>query len=374
MGRPAEGWKVHWKRGWAYCHFTWDHHEHRIALRTRDKREAQEAAAREYAEVVSGRRRPLRRRPGKLLDLADLMDAWIESKRPSIDVSFIKTLDGYARRFIDYFESLDRITEATGANYGLARLGQVLRTSVLRERAYLNEFLRWCVQQGALVAAPYIPPLPPKAQGVRSGKQRAKSVHITPDEAKAILALVPEESKTIDGRKWPKRARFAFMWETALRPETLSRLSVPENWRPGMKHLELTNDDDKARFGREVDLSAEALRILVAVAPAVGAVFGRHNYSKALKVAAAEVLGPVRGKLFAPYDFRHGRAKALLDAGAPIRGVSYVLGHKRVSTTDKYLAPERSAGQQALATDRTSKRKINVPTKTRGKRHAAKEG
>jgi integrase len=373
MGRQAEGWTVHWKRGWAYAHFTWDHYYHRIALKTRDKREAQAAAARAYAEVVSGARRPIRKRPGQLLDLADLMDAWIESKRPSLDVDTVPTLEGYARRFVDTFESLDRITEATTANFGIARLGQALRTTVLRELSYLREFLRWCKQQGALVETPYVPPLPPKAQGTRTGKQRAKFVHISPAEAKAILSLLPEESKKIGGRTWPLRARFAFMWETALRPGTLSRLRVPDNWRPGMRHLELTNEDDKARFGREVDITDAAVRILAKVAPEAGLVFGKHNYSKAIKRAAVEVIGPVRGKSFAPYDFRHGRAKALLDAGAPIRGVSYGLGHKRVSTTDKYLAPERSAGASAVRVANQN-HTILSPAKRRKRRHADNSG
>lgn len=373
MGRPAEGWKVKWKRGWAYVHFTWDHYPYRIALGTRDQREAQKAAARTYAEVVSGRRRAVRRKPGQLHDLADLMDLWIESKRPSLDPESVEMIEGYARRFIDTFESLDAITEAASANYGLARLGQALRTTVLRELAYLRQFLAWAKQQGALSETPHVPSLPPKAQGTRTGPHRAKSVHISPKEAAQIISLLPEESKTIGGRKWPLRARFAFMWETALRPETLSRLRVPDNWRPGMRHVELDNEDDKARFGREVDITDEAVRILESVAPAAGLIFGRHNYAKAIKRAAKAVLGPIRGKSFAPYDFRHGRAKALLDAGAPIRGVSYVLGHKRVSTTDKYLAPERSAGAEALKAAR-SKRTKNAPDRQRRKRDAGKPG
>jgi integrase len=140
------------------------------------------------------------------------------------------------------------------------------------------------------------------------------------------------------------------MWETALRPETISRLRVPENWRPGMHHLEIQNEDDKARFGREVDLTDEAVSILVSATPEAGPVFGHHVFYKALKRAATQVLGPERGKRFAPYDFRHGRAKELLDAGALIRGVGWVLGHKRASTTDKYLAPDRSAGRDAIMT------------------------
>lgn len=366
MGRPAEGWKVRWKRGWAYCCFTWAGHEYRIALRTRDKREAQEAAARAYAEVVSGQRRPLRLQPGRLLDLADLMAAWIESKRPALDPTTVPTLEIYARRFVDYFGSLDRITEASAQNYGLSRLGQALRTTVLRELAYLRQFLAWSKVQGALLDVPHVPSLPPKAAGTRTGTQRAKFVHISPAEAHAILAELPEESKAIAGRRWPVRARFAFAWETGLRPETLSRLRVPDNWRPGMTHLELADEDDKARFGREVDLTPEAVRILRRVAPEAGEIFGRHNYAKAIKRAAIAVLGPVRGKDFAPYDFRHGRAKSLLDAGAPLRGVSYVLGHLRPTTTDKYLAPERSAGKLALqAVTKKNSRTIHGPARGR---------
>lgn len=368
MGRPSKGLQVRTKRGWAYACFTWDGFEHRIALRTKDKRAAKEAAARAYAQVVSGERRAVRRKPGQLLDLADLLDLWIESKVPSLDVRTVPTIEAYACRYVDTFESLDKITEASTLNFGLARLGQVLRTTVLRELAYLREFLRWCKVHGAISVIPNVPALPRKAQGKRAGKQRAKAVHISEGEAKAILALLPEESKTIEGRKWPLRPRFAFMWETALRPETLSRLRVPDNWRPGSKHLELTNEDDKARFGRDVDLSDEAARILARIAPERGLIFGSHVYYKVLKRAAAAVLGPVKGKSFAPYDFRHGRAMSLLDAGAPIRGVSYVLGHKRVSTTDKYLAPERSAGREALAVSGA----FSDPPKRRRRRDAKK--
>lgn len=371
MGRHAEGWHVRWKRGWAYCCFTWERDEYRIALRTQDKRKAQAEAARAYAEVVSGRRRPVKRIPGQLHDLEQLMELWIESKRPTLDERSVPMLEGYCRRFLDFFESLERITDASGADYITARLGQVLRTTVLRERSYLLEFLRWCKIRRVIAHVPDIARLPPKAQGKRSGPQRAKSVHITEDEAAQIISKLPEQSKTIAGRKWPLRLRFEFMWETALRPETISRLATPGNWRPGQKHLELENEDDKARYGREVDLTPRAVAILIAAAPEKGVIFGRHSYYKAIKRAAKEVLGHVRGAKFAPYDFRHGRAHHLLDAGAPIRGVSYVLGHKKVSTTDKYLAPDRNVGRRAIESvsrsnpDHSRTRK-DVPSENQG--------
>lgn len=373
MGRSAKGPTVRWKRGWAYSCFTWAGHPYRIALLTRDERAAQEASSREYAKIVTGEVRPVRRQPGKLHDLADLFDLWIESKRPSLDVTTVPTLDGYARRFIDFFGTLGGIDKASSSTYGLARLGQALRTTVLRELAYLRQFLDWCVLHGALSVAPVVPKLPPKARGIRTGKQRAKAVHISPEQAAEILSLLPLESKTIDGRKWPVRDRFAFTWQTMLRPESIARIRTPEHWRPGSDQLELEDEDDKARWGRILDLSPEAVRILTRVAPKDGVVFGHHNFSKVLKRVACAVLGPRLGKMFAPYDFRHGGAKDALDAGAAIRGVAYNLGHKRVSTTDKYLAPDRAAGKEALRM-RVKRRQIKGPKGDRRRRDGKKSG
>lgn len=349
MGRSSEGVTVRWKRGWAYACFTWAKQEHRIALRTRDKRAADEAAAREYAKVVTGEVRPVKRQAGKLHNLADLFDLWLESKRTTVHPRFFKTLEGYVGGFLHFFTSLGDIDKASSSTYGLARLGQALRKTVLRELSYLRQFLAWCVLHGVLERAPEVPALPAKAKGVRTGKQRARPVFVSPSQAAEILALLPEESKTIAGRKWPVRARFAFTWETLLRPETISRLRVPENWRPGSTCLELDDEDDKIRWGRTIDLSPAAVRLLASVAPKAGVIFGHHIFYKALKRAAAVVLGPRLGAMFAPYDFRHGGAKDTLDSGGPIRGLSYNLGHKRVSTTDKYTAPDREAGAAALA-------------------------
>lgn len=350
MGRPAEGMRVAWKRGWAYARFCWQGVDHRVALGTRDPREAATSAARAYSDVVSGRISPTARRPGQLLALDDLIAEWIEWKRPSLDVETAKTLDVYGRKYLGYFRTLDRITEANAASYGMMRLGQAMRTTVLRELAYLRQFVAWCKQQGSLAAVPLVPTLPPKARGKRTGTQRAKPVDVTPDQARAIIAELPEHSKKIDGRKWPIRARYVFAWETSLRPATVDRISVPEHWRPGLTSLELDAEDDKARFGRTLDLTPGAVAALTACATEDGGrVFGAHSFAKALKRAATAILGKRDGAMFADYDFRHARARSWLDDGAPLRGVSYLLGHKRPSTTDRYLAPDRRAGAAALA-------------------------
>lgn len=349
MGRKAkDGFRIISKRGWLYCRFTWQGVDIRIALDTKDEHEAATSAARAYSDVVSGRVSVSPQKPGQLRDLGELWDEWVEWKRASIDPETAATLGYYGDRFVHHFRSLDRITKVGGANYAMTRLGQVLRTTVLRELCFLRQFLAWCESTGALAAAPVIPPLPPKSAGKRAGKQRAKPVLVTEREAKEIISLLPVDSKRIGARTWPIRDRFALAWETAFRPETISRLSVPENWRPGSREIVLTDEDDKSRYGRALDLTPAAMKILRSVAPTSGPIFGDHCFSKAIKRAAALVLDPTRAKQFAPYDFRHTRAKTMLDAGASLRGVAYVLGHKRPSTTDKYLAPDRKAGREAM--------------------------
>ena len=345
--QPKSGFSVYPKRGWFYVYFTWRGEEHRYALRTRDRREAEEAAARRHAAVVNGVLRPRQR---VFADLAQLLGEWIESKRTSVDPDSIGMLETYARRYVFVFGELGAITEATATDFGRRRLGQAMRKTVLRELSYLREFLAWCRLHGYLVSVPVVPGLPKKARGTRTGTHRQHAVVVTEEEAAAIIALLPETSKTIDGRRWPIRARFAFMWETALRPETIARLSTPGSWRPGMSHITLEDEDDKARFGRELDVTPEAIAILEAVSPETGLVFGRHEFSKRIKRAALTVLGEARGRDFAPYDFRHARARERLDAGATIRGVGYMLGHKKASTTDIYTAPDRRAGRDAIRT------------------------
>lgn len=352
MGRRAEGWKVDWRAGWAHVHFTWQGKLYREALGTRDAEEAAKAAARAYAETVSGRRRSVAARPSKRLELGELIVEWIEAQHGSLAPKTCKTLETYGRHWIAFFESFDHITEARAGDYGRNRLRLVIRRTVLKELSFLRMFLEWCVEQRALAVAPVVPKIKKRAPGTRSGRQRAVPVKITQGEAEQIIALLPVESKRIKGRTWPLRARFAFTWETALRPATIAVLSVPKHWSHGAEELILADADDKARYGRHVDLTPAAKRALTEayelLPEGTGILFGPSQFYVTLKAAATVVLGPDKGKDFAPYDFRHGRARHILSTGGSLRGAAYVLGHKHLSTTDKYLDGNRDEGREAL--------------------------
>jgi integrase len=353
MGGRAQGYRITWKRGWAYARFTHSKTDYRIALGTKDPEEARERAEREYGAVLSGQRKPLTSagRVGRtLLAMPDLLAEWIASQEGVLDPETCATLTTYAKHYIAFFGTLDRVVaKGATADYWRARLRVVLRRTVLKELSYLRGFLTWCVEHGALEEAPLVPVPSKKATGKRSGKQRATPVEIDAAQAAAIIALLPEHSKKIGGRKWPIRGRFKVAWETGLRPETLDLLAVPGNFSKGGATITLDDHEDKARFGRTIPLTEVARATLDAVAPDAGLIFGAHRFDKALKKAATRVLGPELGKKFAAYDFRHGRVTHLLDGGAPLTGAAFLVGHKRLTTTDHYSKPSRRAADRALA-------------------------
>jgi integrase len=124
-------------------------------------------------------------------------------------------------------------------------------------------------------------------------------------------------------------------------------LSVPENYVRGSSLLVITEAIDKARFGREVPLTPRAREALDAVAPRAGVIFGRHDYRPQLAKAAAKVLPPERARTFTAYDLRHARATQWAEGGNLV-GVAYLLGHKQVTTTNRYARPNEAAAKRVL--------------------------
>lgn len=349
MGRRPQGWRIFPRGGWFYLRFTWKGLDVRIPLGTRDAGEAGKAASREYAAVVSGRRVVSGKRRNASVGLKELIASWLASLEGELDPETIKTCVIYGRKYLESFGELDAITPAGVGDYVRARLRQVTRSTLLKERVFLRRFLRWCAERGHIDHLPEFPDLPKRAPGKRVGPQRSAPVEVSPEDIAAILERLPLESKSIGGRKWPVRARFAFAWETALRPSTISRLSVPEHWAPGSTTLRLDDEDDKARFGRELPLSLVAIAVLREWAPKGGGlIFGAHNFTKAIKRAAVLVLGSVEGRRFAAYDLRHGRAQQIADATGDLSGLAYLLGHTQLSTTNRYLRPSRRRAAEAL--------------------------
>lgn len=319
----------------------------------RDEREAQKAAAQRYAELVAGRVLAPGPRVLTTLTLHELITLWLAEMAPLYPRS-IKALIVYGRHFESFADEgadkrapLERITADDGPQrYALHRIKSTLRGTLRKELSALGGFLAWAKANEMFASVPPRAVIPKGMHGTRTGPQRAKPVAITPREAQRIIAALPEwaakggrkggDRSTIRGA-FPVRDRFVFAYETGLRPSSLDRLEVPRHWVPGSRDLTITDDIDKASFGRTVPLSDAAIAVLERHAPAAGLVFGRHDYRAHVKAAALKVLPAAKARAFAAYDFRHGRGTHALEASGDLLGVAHLLGHRQVTTTNLYV-------------------------------------
>lgn len=336
--------------------------------RRRPTREAQEAAARFYQDLVAGRvTAPSDRVLTAATDL-ELCALWLTAISTPSNAKSIQTKETYVRTWHAFFSDeerwkgdrrteLERMTSDAGPDdYALHRLSKVLRKTVRKELTDMFAFFDWAKTRKHIASLPPRPRLPKKNPGVRAGKQRALPVHIDPHEAIDILNTLPEWSDAARSnregyadRAFRVRDPNEFMWEMTLRPSTIERLSVPENWTRGSKQLVIRDEDDKARYGRTVTLTARAAAILERCAPKKGVIFGRHDYRAYLKAAALKVLPTEKARQFARYDFRHGRINNLLEMTGNMLGTAYVAGHLQLTTTNDYLRTQRRQGDAVIS-------------------------
>lgn len=351
MGRRAKGWEIRprGKKKVLYIRFRRAGVRYEISTGTSDVREADARAAEIYAEHLTKRPEPKLDRPAKL-HLGVIAAKWIPAIRGSTHASNTATLYELHLRahLIPFFERLDNVSTGTIGEYQRARLKEVTRATVIKERSTLASFLSWCKEQGLLQSVPEFPPIPKGALGHRAGARKQKAADVSPEQVARFLAALPEMSigKIHQSHRFPVRARYIVAWETGLRPSTLDKLSVPEHYKKGQRELVITDSIDKARFGRSLPLTEAARAALDSVVTKNGLVFGRRCYR--MYVAAARLAAEMPAG-FSPYDLRHGRALALTEASGNLPGVAFLLGHRKLTTTDRYLRATRRAADAVLA-------------------------
>jgi integrase len=225
------------------------------------------------------------------------------------------------------------------------RLGVVKARTVQKELSALRSLFAWTVERGLLQEAPTVPKVPRRATGTAHPSGRRKRIVLSPEEMDAIVAALPE--RTRDGQ--PCRAYFAVMRETGLRPGTLQRLRAPDDYRPGAAFLKIRAEADKARYEREVPLTARAREALDEVCPNEGLIFPKFAWRYPLREAARTAgLEPDRASKVKPYDFRHSVATELTERSGNLLGVGYLLGHRHATTTNQYVHARRRAAESVL--------------------------
>ena len=188
------------------------------------------------------------------------------------------------------FPYIETLTPASIEDFYRARLREVARETVRKDRAVLLRFVKWASMRGRDYMHPIeIPPLAKKAKGVPAVQGR----DVTPidrGEVLAILALLPRYSER---KHKPVRALVTLAAEYGLRTELVQKLRVPDHYRLGDHEIRITADIDKEGEARTLELTPLARAELEAIAPEEGLIFGRYDYRRTLRKWAAVVIGSV---------------------------------------------------------------------------------
>lgn len=359
MGRPRKGWKLRDPRhaGAPYTVRFTNKAGRPVELSTgtTDPREASGVAAQLYARDQLSAGALVRTRIDPLLALDELFALCLADLAKALDAETVAEYVRYARVYVTFFDSsLVNVNRARMADYQRDRLTKVLRSTVRKERSFLNTFLGWAVEQNVLAEEdrPEWPKLSRKATGVRSGPQRAVPVDVTREQVGAFLGALPLWSKPRLGRRHAVRPRFIVAYETGLRPATLDGLELGKHWALGNGYIDISEDIDKARYGRRVPITRLAQAALTFVAATLGLVpgdllFGSHDYREQVERARVAADLPAG---FAVYDLRHGRVGHLLDETGDVRATMFLVGHLQMTTTNRYVRGQETGARAALTT------------------------
>ena len=355
MARVAEGWSLVAKRGIWHVRFTLPG-QARTSVTTgeRDKSRAAVVAARLYQEALT-RARDGQRKPSETskLPLVDHVAEWLTSLVTTHDESTRELMKIHARKWLrrEGWSTLADITTGAMGDWARERLGQVEKVTVQKELSALRQMLLWADEQGHLAYLPDPPALPKRAAGTRASKRPEGTTPVSLEEVDRILAQLPEWSSERHDR-FSVAAYFEFFAETGLRPSTLMALETPKHWKRGDLRIVLTPDIDKTDFGRELPITPRAMAALHASLPlGEGLIFGPNDRRSTWLRAAARAAGlpDARARKLVPYDLRHSRITHLVAAGANLPGVQHLVGHKRLSTTERYVHANKDHAAEALA-------------------------
>jgi|GEM_PF-3487902 len=248
--------------------------------------------------------------------------------------------------FVPYFGTIGRFTDATCGSYGPHRLNAVLAATARKELSALRWLAEFCERRGYLSRAPLVPKLRRRAMGT-SAAPKSPPTELTRAETMALIAALPDWSRSRRTAPFPVRARFLVAYETGLRPSTLDQLEASDLDR-AQRVLRIRNPADKNAYGRSLPLTDAAYEALVSVCPTQGLIFGEHDYRSVLEETAEEVLPPEKAKTIEPYGLRHRRLTEFAATGN-LPAAGYLAEHRQITTIDNYARPTREDAALVLA-------------------------
>jgi len=346
MARKPEGFTLHRDkrtRSWI-VRFTHNGQRYKRSTRECDRGSAQKIASEIVGEVTQGRAVSVVR--ASSVDLDVLVGQYLVDVSAELAPETVATYQGYfVKNFAPRFDSLGSIGSSAMQDYSRARLRQVKRGTVCKELSAMRGFLKWCLDRGYVAEMPVIKDPPARSTGTTAcDKVR---VDLNNDRAAKLIAALPERSERTH---YPVRDLILFIWETALRRRTVQRLRCPEHWQPGSTTLRIADDIDKARFGREVELSEVAQALLTRHCDGDGLIWDAFDCRSALRNAARDAGCFTEQEIqhLSLHDLRHGALTELASVSPNLPGIAHIAGHKRVSTTTQYVHSNREQTRAVL--------------------------
>jgi len=211
------------------------------------------------------------------------------------------------------------------------------KVTIARKLAALRSFFRSLVKQGIVEDDPTSFILTPK-------HQRTIPTYLAIDDMFRLLDAV--ETDTLLGQR--NRAIFETIYSCGLRVSELAQMNVQDVDSTGGS-VKVHGKGDKERMapiGKKALASIQTYRLRLqkeaGIAPtAQGALFLNKNKGRLTPRSIARILNKLARECglavpVSPHALRHTFATHMLDAGADLRAVQELLGHKSLSTTQRY--------------------------------------
>jgi integrase/recombinase XerC len=212
--------------------------------------------------------------------------------------------------------------------------GAQRKSSVARKLAALKHFFRYCARTGTRKDDPAATLTGPK-------RERYLPPHLSVDEMFRVLDAMNDATPT--ARR--DRAILELLYSSGLRVSELTAL----DWHDLDTRAEVVRVLGKGRKERIVPVGATALRALddyrrrwpVTARHDDAAVFLNARGSRLTSRSVARIVArwtEAAGTRMraSPHAFRHSFATHLLNGGADLRAIQELLGHTRLSTTQRY--------------------------------------
>lgn len=346
------------------CRFTVNGVRYRLSTGASDRGAAETAALELHAQARLGQLAPHKRiPPAKALDDSPPFDRiaarfleWARAQGRA--ESYVSKQEGHLSRMGERWTRLGMITTEAIETFIADRRASVGSVTIYKELVTLSRFLRWCKRYRYIASVPEFDRIAPVSD--------YKPPDLTPEDVAALLNAMP--TRHTHPKRMPVRERFMVQWAQGMRPGEVELVRWRDvDLRQGLLTIPPTHD--KTRQGRTVGLAKSARAVLEELKAEreplpTALIFGKRD----LRVTIAKAVDAAGLPHVTPHHLRHARLSELASNTRDIPAVQFLAGHKRLSTTDRYVR-SRTARTVALleeadsGTQRSEKTRQRAPRK-----------